>query len=293
MVPPTGSTFPQQAPSGSRDGLNYPSRVGKSRFHPFIAAKGPIGLAHRGGGREAPENSLTAFRNAARIGFDYFETDVRATSDGKVMVFHDASLNRVTDRVGRISALPYSEVRRAKVGGTDRVMRLEELLEEFDDKFINIDVKDDHTVEPFLKLVKQKKVAERICVGSFSALRVRAIRASLGTSAASSLTPPEVASLMAASRMGPFSRLAEFALPSNAQCVQVPVSQNGVPIITKAFVAAAHKRGLVVHAWTIDDEPTMARLLEMGVDGIVTDRPTLFRSVLERGQWHQPRALTS
>ena len=176
-------------------------------------------------------------------------------------MFHDASLNRVTDRVGRISALPYSEVRRAKVGGTDRVMRLEELLEEFDDKFINIDVKDDHTVEPFLKLVKQKKVAERICVGSFSALRVRAIRASLGTSAASSLTPRKSPHSWPHHGWAP-----SLDLPNLRVAVQCPVCsgprqpKNGVPIITKAFVAAAHKRGLVVHAWTIDDEPTMARL---------------------------------
>mgnify|MGYP000845365246 FL=1 len=263
--------------------LFYPDRVAKTLYHPFVSTPSPIGLAHRGGGREAPENSLTAFRNAADIGFEYFETDVRATSDGKVMVFHDANLNRVTDRVGRISALPYSEVRRAKVGGSDRVLRLEELLEEFDDKYINIDVKDDHTVEPFVRLIKQKKVGDRICVGSFSALRVRAIRSALGNSAASSLTPPEVATLMAASRMGPFSRFAEIGLPSNAQCVQVPVSQSGVPIITRSFVQTAHRRGLVVHAWTIDDEPTMVRLLEMGVDGIVTDRPTLLQSVLDRG----------
>ena len=102
--------------------LFYPDRVAKTLYHPFVSTPSPIGLAHRGGGREAPENSLTAFRNAADIGFEYFETDVRATSDGKVMVFHDANLNRVTDRVGRISALPYSEVRRAKVGGSDRVL---------------------------------------------------------------------------------------------------------------------------------------------------------------------------
>lgn len=265
--------------------------MSKSVFHPFSATTGPIGLAHRGGGREAPENSLTAFRNAANIGFDYFETDVRATSDGKVMVFHDANLNRVTDRVGRISALPYSEVRRAKVGGVDRVMRLEELLEEFDDKFINIDVKDDHTVEPFIRLVKQKKVADRICVGSFSALRVRAIRSALGTTAASALTAPEVASLMAASRLGPFSRIAQLALPRNAQCVQVPISQSGVPIVTKSFLDLAHKRGLVVHVWTIDDEPTMVRLLEMGVDGIVTDRPTLLRNVFDSGVGSGRRAI--
>ncbi len=265
--------------------LNYPDSVSKSVPHPYSSTARPIGLAHRGGGREAPENSLTAFKNAERIGFSYFETDVRATSDGKVMVFHDANLNRITDRVGRISALPYSEVRRARIGGVDRVMRLEELLEEFGDKYINIDVKDDHTIEPFIRVVKQKKVADRICVGSFSPLRVRAIRSALGTTAASALTAPEVGSLMAASRLGPFRRFAELALPKNAQCVQVPVSQGGVPIVTKSFIETAHKRGLVVHVWTINDEPTMARLLDMGVDGIVTDRPSVLQKLLDSGRW--------
>ena len=87
--------------------------------------------------------------------------------------------------------------------------------------------------------------------------------------------------------MGPFRRFAELALPRNAQCVQVPVSQSGVPIVTKSFVDTAHKRGLVVHVWTIDDEPTMTRLLEMGVDGIVTDRPRLLQEVLNRGEWRR------
>jgi glycerophosphoryl diester phosphodiesterase len=135
--------------------------------HPFIAEQGPIGLAHRGGGREAPENSLSAFRNAQRLGFRYFETDVRATADGKVMVFHDGTLNRVTGRVGRISSLPYSEVRRAKIGGVDQILRLEELFEEFPDTFINIDVKDDHTVEPFLAMMKDSRHCDRVCVASF------------------------------------------------------------------------------------------------------------------------------
>lgn len=265
--------------------LNYPNHVSKSVPHPFSSVVGPIGLAHRGGGREAPENSLTAFRNAARIGFTHFETDVRATSDGKVMVFHDANLNRVTDRVGRISALPFSDVRRAKIGGVDRVMRLEELMEEFPDKYVNIDVKDDHTVDPFVRIVKQKQFADRICVGSFSALRVRALRSALGSTAASALTAPEVASLMAASRVGPFRRFVEIALPKNAQCVQVPMSQSGVPIVTKSFIRTAHKRGLVVHVWTINDEPTMARLLDMGVDGIVTDRPTVLQGLIDSGRW--------
>lgn len=253
-------------------------------LHPFVDVSGPIGLAHRGGGREAAENSLSAFRNAAELGFTHFETDIRATADGKVMVFHDANLNRVTDRVGRISALPYAEVKRAKIGGGDRIMRLDDLLDEFPDKFINIDVKDDHTIDSFVTLVRRRKVQERICIATFSATRLRRLRAALGDSVASSLAPPEVGSLMAYSRMGPFSRLATVALPKQAACVQVPVSRGGVSIVNKGFVAAAHRRNLKVHVWTINDEATMRRLLDLGVDGIVTDRPTILARVLRSYQ---------
>ncbi|NQU36698.1 MAG: glycerophosphodiester phosphodiesterase, partial [Actinobacteria bacterium] len=210
-------------------------------IHPFLVAPGPIGLAHRGGGREAPENSLTAFRNAQRLGFQYFETDVRATADGKVMVFHDATLNRVTGRVGRISALPYSEVRRAKIGGVDQILLLEELFEEFPDTFINIDVKDDQTVAPFLELMQKSSYADRVCVASFGTSRLRAVRQALGATVATALTPPEVAALVASSRLGPLAWISNLALSSRAQCVQVPVSQGGVPIVTKRFVDTAHR----------------------------------------------------
>jgi glycerophosphoryl diester phosphodiesterase len=254
-------------------------RVGS---HPFLTARGPIGLAHRGGGREAPENSLTAFRNAQRLGFQYFETDVRATADGKVMVFHDATLNRVTGGVGRISALPYTEVRRAKIGGVDQILRLEELFEEFPDTFINIDVKDDQTVEPFLAMMKNSSYADRVCVASFGSSRLRTIRRALAGTVATALTPPEVAALVASSRLGPLARVSNLALPPRAQCVQVPVAQGGVPIVTQRFVDTAHRRGLVVHVWTIDDEVQMQRLFDLGVDGIVTDRPTVLNGVLSQ-----------
>ena len=262
--------------------LNYASPVSGIAAHPFITSDAPIGLAHRGGAREAPENSLTAFTNADRLGFSYFETDVRATSDGRVMVFHDATLNRVTGRVGRISALPYSEVRRARIGGLDPVMRLEELFEAFPSTFINIDVKDDHTLQPFLALMANPRYAERVCVASFNAGRLRAVRRALGGSVATSLTPPEVAALVTSSRVGPFARLSNLALPSSAQCVQVPVRQSGVPIVTRRFVDAAHRQGLAVHVWTINDEDEMNRLFDLGVDGIVSDRPTLLSRVLLR-----------
>lgn len=257
--------------------------------HPFVDSEHPIAVAHRGGARENSENSLTAFRRAADLGYRYFETDVRATADGVVMVFHDATLNRVTDRVGRISALPYDEVRKALIAGRDPVMRLEELLGAFPNSFFNIDVKDDHTLEPFIDLIERLNVLDRVCVASFSASRLRAVRRRW-PEAATSLAPPEILSLLAASRVGPFSPLVGRGVPRNAIAVQVPAFSRGIPIVTPAFISASHDRGLAVHVWTVDEDEKMHRLLDLGVDGIITDRPTTLRRVLaDRGQWTDHR----
>ncbi|MEI8082368.1 MAG: glycerophosphodiester phosphodiesterase [Actinomycetes bacterium] len=253
---------------------------------PFGLQPFPIALAHRGGAREAPENSRAAFEHAYELGFRYFETDVRATLDGVVMVFHDAGLSRVSDGFGRISALPYSEVKRAKISGSSPIMTLEELLQEFPDTFLNIDVKDIHTLDPFVDLVHRLEVQQRICVASFSATRLRTLRRRLGTQVGVSLAPPEILGLMAASRLGPMSPIMNLGLPPNATCVQIPMKHNGVPILSEHLIAEAHRRGLAVHVWTIDDEETMNRLLDWGVDGIMTDRPTLLKAVMSsRGYW--------
>ena len=247
---------------------------------PFSAGDHPIALAHRGGARERPENSLSAFRHAVNdLGYRYLEIDVRATVDGQVMVFHDATLSRVTDRFGRVSALPYTEVRRAKISGQDTVLRLDTLLSEFPDIYLNVDVKDDHTTSHFVDLVQQLDVAQRLCVGSFSATRTRRLRKAL-PQAATALTPPEVAALVAASRSGRLGGLPRLGLPNGRVCAQVPVTMNRVPIVTRRFIDAAHRQGYAVHVWTINERQEMHDLLDLGVDGIVTDRPTLLKDVL-------------
>lgn len=272
------------AGDGGCHALDYAAPVA-SRRHPFVDTDLPIALAHRGGARENSENSMTAFQRAFDLGFRYFETDIRATADGVVMVFHDATLNRVTDRVGRISALPYDEVRRALIAGRDPVVRLEDLLAAFPGAYLNVDIKDDHTFGPFADVVDRLGVLDRLCIASFSPIRIRAARRRW-PEAATSLSPPEVLSLMAAARMGPVAGLINRAIPAGAVVAQVPASSRGIAVVTPAFVAAAHDRGLAVHVWTVDDASAMHRLLDLGVDGIITDRPTTLRQVLEdRGQW--------
>ncbi|MFZ1362381.1 MAG: glycerophosphodiester phosphodiesterase [Candidatus Nanopelagicales bacterium] len=242
--------------------------------NPYARTGTPIAIAHRGGGREFPENSLTAFREVVNMGYTHIETDMRATRDGSVMIFHDANLNRVTNGVGRISELPYSEVAKAKIAGKDQIMTLQELLEEFPDTAFNLDVKDDQTVEPFIAAMKQTQAFDRVCVGSFSGKRLKAVRKELGPKLATGMAPSEVSLLASASRAGRFGANFSDRISSSVIAAQVPIKAGRIPIVTQAFVHTAHRIGLAVHVWTIDETDQMERLLDLGVDGIMTDRPT-------------------
>ena len=143
--------------------------------HPYLAGPAPLAMAHRGGAREAPENSLRAFRNAVRLGYTHIETDIRATADGVPVVFHDESLQRVTDRVGRIRDLPFAEVKKAHIGNAERVHSLQEVLDHFPGTHFNIDIKEDNAVRPVIDLLARGDHLDRVCVASFSRTRVHAV----------------------------------------------------------------------------------------------------------------------
>ncbi len=246
---------------------------------PFLDHPGPLAFAHRGGAGDWPENTMEAFENAVGLGYGYVETDVHVTSDGKLVAFHDEHLGRVTDRSAGIADLPWSEVAATPVGGTGRVPLLEDILGAFPELKVNIDPKVDGAVEPLAAAILRTGSVDRVCVGSFSDSRLARLRAIVGDRLCSSLGPGGTAKLVAASKGVPTGRL-------QAACAQLPVAVNGVAVTTPKLVAAAHDRGLQVHVWTIDDPAEMVRLLDMGVDGIMTDRCSVLRGVLEdRGQW--------
>lgn len=142
------------------------------RPHPYLDHPAPIPFAHRGGAADGLENTAAAFRRAAAAGYRYFETDVHATADGKLVAFHDATLDRVTDATGRIRELSWSRVREARVAGSEPLPLFEELLEEFPDARWNVDVKDESALYPLVNLVARAGVWDRVCVGSFSESRV-------------------------------------------------------------------------------------------------------------------------
>jgi glycerophosphoryl diester phosphodiesterase len=249
--------------------------------HPYLVGPAPAAFAHRGGAREAPENSLRAFRNAVSLGYTYIETDVRATSDGVPVVFHDDSLERVTDRVGRIRDLPFSEVKKARIGNAERVHSLPEILELFPSTRFNIDIKEDNAVAPVLDVLRSGDHLERVCIASFSWGRLRTVRATFGERVCTALAPQEVAALVSRSRFGVLSAASRFVFPSGPICVQVPRRATRVPVVTGAFLRHAHARDWPVHVWTINDPFEMHALLDLGVDGIVTDRPSVLRQVIQ------------
>ena len=158
------------------------------------------------------------------------------------------------------------------------VPTLEELLTRWDDVYVNVDAKADDTVAPLIALVQRLNALNRVCIGSFSDRRVARIRALAGGRICSSMGQVASALAYAASRTG---RMPTF----HADCLQVP-QRWGRLRVDRRFVNAAHRAGLAMHVWTVDDEAEMEYLLDLGVDGIMTDRPRLLKQVLEaRGLW--------
>lgn len=249
--------------------------------YPFLDWPGPIPFAHRGGASEAPENTMPAFEHAVRLGYRYLETDVHVTADGELLAFHDDRLDRVTDAVGVIAELPWATVQQARVDGREPIPRFEELLAAFPDARVNVDPKHDAAVEPLAEVLRRAGAVERVCVGAFSDRRLDRLRSLVGDHLCTSMGPRQVARLIAASRR----------LPGvgglRAPCAQLPTHQGRMPLVTDRLIATAHRLGIQVHVWTIDDRAEMARLLDLGVDGIMTDRPQVLKDLLvERGEWH-------
>jgi glycerophosphoryl diester phosphodiesterase len=256
--------------------------------HPFLDAPPPLVIAHRGAAGDAPENTIEAFAAAIDLGCRYLETDAHATRDGVVVAFHDCRLDRVTDRRGRISELGISDVEAADAGfhfkapdGTHsfrgrgvRVPRLEEILTRWPDARVNIDPKEDDCVEPLVALIDRHEAWHRVCIGAFSDARLKRVRRLSRGRACTSMGPAAVAIAKLSSASGRMPRL-------GANCLQVPPTQGPVPLVTKRFIDAAHRAGLPVHVWTIDDAPSMRRLLELGVDAIMTNRPRLLLEVVQ------------
>lgn len=263
--------------------------------HPYFTeqTRRPLAIAHRGGGGLWPENTLEAFRGAAGLGADVLELDVHSTADGTLVVMHDATVERTTDGAGAIHSMTLAELRRLDAGyrftpdgGRTYPFRgkgvlvptLAEVFDACPGARFNIEPKQQQPsiVGPLCRMIRERGLARRVLVGSFSASVLAEFRAAC----------PEVATSASTAEVATFLTLstthagAEHSLAANA--LQVPEYMGGVHVLTRSFVEAAHARDLQVHVWTINRPEDMERILALGVDGIMTDYPdrllTLLRS---------------
>lgn len=241
-------------------------------------------LAHRGGSllpdNIGHENTLRAFGNAVAMGYSHIETDVHATSDGALVAFHDDRLDRVTADHGLIRELPLARVRRADVGG-EPIPTLDEVLDAFPDTFVNIDIKEPGAIAPLVSALRRHSATRRVCVASFGSSRLARFRSLMSPEVATAVGPLGVA-------WSALGRVVARVLPPRGVALQMPasirVAGRGVPLVTPAMLRAVHSRGRVVHVWTVNERPEMERLIDMGVDGIVTDAIDVLSEVMvERG----------
>lgn len=249
----------------------------------YLECDGLLAFAHRGGAGQWPENTMPAFQGAVDLGYRYLETDVHATRDGVLLAFHDESLDRVTDGTGRISDLDYADVAKVRVDGREPIPLMEDLLGAWPEVRVNIDPKLDNAAAPLVEVLRRTGAIDRVCVTSFSGRRTAWIRDQLGPELCTGLGPLSVTRLRFSSWSGPLRGLWGGFVEG---CAQIPTHQYGIRLTDRALIDGAHQAGLQVHVWTIDDPGEMNRLIDLGVDGLMTDQPEVLKSVLTaRGLW--------
>ncbi len=263
----------------------------KIKKHPFLTPF-PMVCAHRGDSAHYPQNTLPAFRSAAELGVDCIESDVHLTSDGECVLWHDDTVDRMTDGEGRIEDLTLSELLRldGAYGYQDgngnfpfrgqgiKIPTLAETLEALPVVRFNLDLKGASLklVERFLDTIDAFQARERVLGASFHHLQLKRIR-SYAPDLITSFSETEVRRLMALH----FSRLLKLYFPFPGRTFQVPEYSENTQIITPRLVKLLHSKGIFVQVWTVNEEEDMRRLLDMGVDGIITDDPRLLIQVLE------------
>jgi glycerophosphoryl diester phosphodiesterase len=251
--------------------------------HPFFRSVRPLVFAHRGGAGLAPENTLAACDRAVAAGADGLELDVHLSRDGLVVVHHDPTLERTTDGLGAVSNATADELARADAGyhfarGEARPFRglglrvptLAEVLARYRDQRVIVEMKQNgpELARAVVEIVRRADALDRVCLGSFGLRALRAVR-ELEPAVATSAAREEVRWSLYRSWCGwPVRGVAYSGY-------QVPETSGLIPIVSRRFVGHAHRAGLAVQVWTVNAEREARRLLDWGVDGLITDRPDL------------------
>ena len=239
-------------------------------FHP---------IAHRGGSLENLENSLSAFRHAWNLGYRYMETDMQASSDGVVYIFHDDKLDRVSNGTGLFCEHSSDEIDKLRLNNGEPIPRLSDALAALPEALFNIDIKRADGTIPLANFLNSHKEAHRVVAASFVGKRLQELKSLVSYPVPVTAVQNDIIRIM----------LIGLGLPLRAPdvvAVQVPISHYGIPIVTRWFVRACHKLGIKIHVWTIDDEDVMRWLIDLGVDGVMTDKPSLLKQVcFEKNCW--------
>ncbi len=247
---------------------------------PWFEPALPRLLAHRGLAIDAPENTLLAFVKALAAGATYLETDVHASKDGVAVLSHDPNLVRTAGRKVRVNELTLAQLREIDLGEGQTFSTLSELLEAFPDARFNIDIKSLDAAQPAAEAILRAKATNRVLITSFNRKR-RHAAVKLLPGVASSCSPGEIVIAVIAAKLR-LSAVVKWAL-RHVTAVQVPVRSAGVRIATRGVISRFHAAGLEVHIWTINDVVQMKRLLDLGVDGLFTDRIDLALGLLGKG----------
>lgn len=253
---------------------------------PYLNAEHPIRFAHRGSRVLWPENTLHSFHQAVALGYRYIETDIRVTRDGVVVVFHDEDLERLTNGVGKVRDWDWDDLKHLDAAynfspdGTDyplrgtgiTIPRLDETFDTFPKVRFNIDLKPKNAEWAVADVVVRKRRQDAVLIGGFIDARSSRFRRITKGTVATSAGSSTAMAMYAASRVGKTVR-------RQVDAYQLPDKMKGASI-DKKLVDSIHAAGAHIHVWTVDEPDDMHRLLDLGVDGIVTDRPDVLNAVL-------------
>jgi glycerophosphoryl diester phosphodiesterase len=258
----------------------------------YLEGPRPRLFAHRGASGTAPENTLEAFAEGLAAGADRLELDIHATADGEIVVFHDETLERTTNGRGLVRARTLAELKKLDAGYNFRdesgrfpwrgkgvrVATLAEVLEEFPGVPLNVELKydDGKEAEAFFDVVDAHDARDRVLAAAFEDHIIQRLR-HVGRDVVTSLSAAEVAQFVGGCLT---DNLHDYVAPGRA--LQVPPRHEDIEIVTPAFVESAHRFGMEVHVWTINDEAEMERLLDLGIDGLMSDFPGRALEVFRR-----------
>lgn len=239
----------------------------------YLNYNGLAVMAHRGGSLEAPENTIESFKYAIEIGSDIIETDIQLSSDGVPYIFHDDDLKRIPGIEKDFNDLLASEIDELNIFGDFKIPTLEETLKQFPDTKFQIDFKTDEVVDPAIEIInKLPHVKKNLCIASFSSQRLQKIKSKL-SDVTYSMGPHEVLKLL----------LKSFGIyrgEVGGDCLQIPIYRYGIKIVTKRFVDFCKRENIKISVWTINSTEEMDYLIDLDVDGIITDKPKALINLL-------------